>query len=105
MKWEVTCENLETLETRTDIEIYEHNPTVRAIRTLLKENPTGIKMNASDLLAKILEITGTLPKQDKPNTLSREITSNLQIELLKYDGIHYEHKGRTLFFSKPKLEE
>lgn len=105
LKWKVTCENLETLETRTDIDIYERNPTVIAIRTLLKENPTGIKMNASDLLAKIFEITGTLPKQDKPNTLSREITSNLQIELLKYDGIHYEHKGRTLFFSKPKLEE
>lgn len=105
LKWEVVCSDLKILETRTDIEKYEHNPIVITIRRLLKENPTGIKITASDLLKKIFEITGTYPKENKPNTLSREITSNLQFDLLKYDGIHYEHKGRTLFFSIPKVEE
>lgn len=104
-KWEVVCSDLEALETRTDIEIYNSNPTVIAIKKLLKENPTGIKITASDLLEKIFEITGTYPKEDKPNTLSREITSNLQHKLLKYDGIHYEHKARILFFSNPKVEK
>lgn len=104
-KWEVVCNDLEILETRTDIEKYEHNPIVITIRRLLKENTTGVKILSSDLLKKIFEITGTYPKEDKPNTLSREITSNLQFDLLKYDGIHYEHKGRTLFFSIPKVEE
>ena len=104
-KWEVVCSDLEDLEAKTGIDIYERNPIVITIRKLLEENPTGVKTNASDLLKKIFEITGTYPKQDKSNTLSREITNNLQFDLLKYDGIHYEHKGRTLFFSKPKIEE
>ena len=104
-KWEVVCSDLEALEVGTDIGKYESNPTVITIRKLLEENPMGIKILASDLLRKIIEITKTYPKEDKPNTLSREITSNLQFDLLKYDGIHYEHKGRTLFFSKPKIEE
>ena len=104
-KWEVVCSDLEALESRTDTEIYERNPIVMTIKKLLEENSTGIKITASDLLTKIFEITGTYPKEDKPNTLSREITSNLQHKLLKYDGIHYEHKGRILFFSNPKVEE
>ena len=104
-KWEVLCSDLESLETRTDTDIYERNPIVITIKKLLEENPTGVKITASDLLKKIFETTGTYPKADKPNTLSREITSNIQHKLLKYDGIHYEHKGRILFFSKPKVEE
>lgn len=104
-KWEVVCSDLEALETRTGTKIYEHNPIVITIRKLLEENPTGVKINASDLLTKIFETTGTYPKEDKPNTLSREITSNLQYKLLEHDGIHYEHKGRFMFFSKPKVEE
>lgn len=104
-KWEVVCSDLEALESKTDTDIYERNPIVLTIKKLLEENPTGVKITASDLLAKIFEITGTYPKEDKPNTLSREITSNLQHKLLKYDCIHYEHKARILFFSKPKIEE
>lgn len=104
-KWEVVCSSLEALETKTGIESYERNPIVITIRKLIKENPTGVKINASDLLTKIFETTETYPKQDKPNTLSREITSNLRYKLLEYDGIHYEHNGRILFFSKPKVEE
>ena len=104
-KWEVICSDLEAKEAKKDIDIYNSNPTVIAIKKLLEENPTGVKILSSDLLAKIFEITGTYPKEDKPNTLSREITGHLQFDLLKYDGIHYEHKGRTLFFSKPKIEE
>lgn len=104
-KWEVICSDLEAKEAKTSTDIYERNPIVITIRKLLEENPTGVKITASDLLTKILETTGTYPKEDKPNTLSREITSNLQYKLLKYDGIHYEHKARILFFSKPKVEE
>ena len=104
-KWEVVCSDLEARKDMTDIERYNINPIVITIKKLIEENPTGVKINASDLLKKIFEITGTYPKEDKPNTLSREITSNLQYNLLKYDGIHYEHKARILFFSKPKVEE
>lgn len=104
-KWEVVCSDLEARKDMTDIERYNHNPTVIAIKKLLEDKPTGVKILSSDLLMKIFEITGTYPKEDKPNTLSREITGNLQYDLLKYDGIYYEHKGRTLFFSKTKMEE
>ena len=36
---------------------YENNPTIITIKKLLKENTEGIKITASDLLKKILEIT------------------------------------------------
>lgn len=88
---------------------YENNPIVITIKKLLEENPEGIKITASQLLKKVFEVTGNYPKQDKPNTLSREINNNLQFKLLKFDGIYYEKPnenggscGRQLYFSKPK---
>lgn len=91
---------------------YENNPTIITIKKLLKENTEGIKITASDLLKKIFEITGNYPKQDLPQTLSREINANLQFQLLKFDGIYYQEpnknggaSGRKMYFSKPKNEE
>lgn len=90
---------------------YENNPIIIAIKKLLEEQPEGVKITASDLLKKIYEITGSYPKSDKPNTLSREINSNLQFQLLKFDGIHYESPnenggsaGRKMYFAKPKKD-
>lgn len=90
---------------------YENNPIIITIKKLLEEQPEGVKITASDLLKKIYEFTGSYPKSDKPNTLSREINSNLQFLLLKYDGIHYEppnenggSAGRKMYFAKPKKD-
>lgn len=90
---------------------YNNNPIIITIKKLLEEKPEGIKLTASDLLIKIFNETGNYPKQDKPNTLSREINSNLQFQLLKFDGIHYEEPnknggsaGRKMYFSKPKKD-
>lgn len=87
---------------------YENNPIIITIKKLLEEQPEGLKITSSDLLKKIYEITGSYPKSDKPNTLSREINSNLQFQLLKFDGIYYESPnenggsaGRQMYFAKP----
>ena len=88
---------------------YENNPIIMTIKKLLEQKPEGIKITSTDLLKKIFEITGNYPKADKPNTLSREINSNLQFKLLKFDEIYYEppnenggSSGRKMYFSKPK---
>ena len=90
---------------------YERNPIIITIKKLLEENPEGIKITASDLLIEIFNKTGNYPKQDKPNTLSREINSNLRFQLLEFDRIHYEppnenggSAGRKMYFSKPKKD-
>lgn len=90
---------------------YNNNPIIITIKKLLEKNPEGLKLTSSDLLIEIFNTTGNYPKQDKPNTLSREINSNLQFQLLKFDGIHYEppnenggSAGRIMYFSKPKKD-
>ncbi len=106
-KWEVIG-NASDFDKQINKVIYDTNPIIITIKKLLEENPQGLKIKASDLLKKILEITGNYPKQDKPNTLSREINNNLQFQLLEFDGIHYEEPnknggsaGRIMYFSKP----
>lgn len=106
-KWEVIGSGMDFYK-QVDKAVYENNPIIITIKKLLEENPEGLKITASNLLKKIFEITGNYPKQDKPNSLTREINSNLQFQLLEFDGIHYEqpnknggNKGRILFFSKP----
>lgn len=90
---------------------YENNPIIITIKKLLEEQPEGLKITSSDLLIKIYEFTGSYPSSDKPNTLSREIKSNLQFQLLKFDGIYYEppnenggSAGRKMYFAKPKKD-
>lgn len=108
-KWEVIYESKD-LEVKRKKDMYENNPTVVTIKKLVNDNPKGIKITSSDLLKKIVEITGTFPKQQTPQTLSREINTNLQFLLLKYDRIHYSQanknggsSGRTMYFSKPSI--
>lgn len=105
-KWEVIADNIDNM---TEQFLYNLNPIVITIKALLDKNPTGLKITASDLLKEIYEITGSYPKQKKPNALSAEIKKNLQFQLLQYDGIHYEpppknggSAGRNMYFSKPK---
>lgn len=111
-KWEVVCSDLEALETRTDIEIYNSDPVVITIKKLLEEKPKGFEITSKDLREKIFEITKTTPEQPNPQTLTRYINEHLQAKLSKYDGIYYKkpstnggNKGRKMFFSQPKLEE
>ncbi len=109
-RWEVIEDNINFNDIMEELN-YQNNPIVITIKRLLEENPEGIKITASNLLKKIYEITGVFPKQDKANSLSREINDNIQFQLLKYDGIYYEKpnenggkSGRLLHFSKPKKQ-
>lgn len=107
-KWEVVCSDLET---KKDVDIYNANPIVITIKKLLEENPGGLKIKSAELLKKIIETTGTKPKQTTPNALTRYISEKLQYDLLTFDKIHYEppskdggNSGRFMFFSKSKIE-
>lgn len=111
-KWEVVCSDLEALETRTDIEIYNSDPVVITIKKLLEKKSEGFEITSKNLREKIFEITKTIPKQPNPQALTRYINEHLQAKLSKYDGIYYKqpstnggNKGRKMFFSQPKLEE
>ncbi len=86
---------------------YEKNPIVTTIKALLDEHPEGFSMTATELLKAIHSVTGIIPKQNKPQTLSREINENLQFQLWDYDKIYYEASnsnggsaGRKLYFAK-----
>ena len=112
LKWKVTCDDLEVEEDKKDIDIYNGNPIVKTIKKLLEEKSEGLKIQSAELLKKIIETTGTKPKQETPNALTRHINEQLQYDLLAFDGIHYEapskyggNSGRFMFFSKPKKEE
>lgn len=90
---------------------YESNPTVITIKKLLKENTEGVKISSADLIKEIIKTTETRPKQKDAKSLTRHITSELQFDLLEFDGIHYEppnenggSSGRKMFFSKPKKD-
>lgn len=90
---------------------YKTNPIVITINKLLEENPEGVKISSTELLKKIIKTTGTKPKQEKPNVLTRHITNELQFDLLEFDGIYYEPpnengggSGRKMYFSKPKKD-
>lgn len=88
---------------------YRADPIVITINKLLEENPEGIKISSEELYKKIIETTGTKPKQKKPNALTRHISETLQFNLLTFDGIHYEppsknggSSGRKMYFTKLK---
>ena len=111
-KWEVICSDLEALDTRTDIEIYNSDPVVITIKKLLEEKPEGFEIASINLREKIKEITKTEPEQPNAQTLTRYIREQLQAKLSKYDNIYYKppskdggNKGRKMFFSKPKVEK
>lgn len=90
---------------------YKTDPIVITINKLLDENPEGLEISSTELLKKIIEITRTRPRQKDAKSLTRHITSNLQYDLLEFDGIHYEapsqnggSSGRKMFFSRPKKD-
>ena len=106
LKWEVVCSDLEA---KKDTDIYNGNPIVKTIKKLLEEKPEGLKIKSAELLKKIIETTGTKPKQETPNALTRYISEKLQYDLLAFDEIHYEppskdggSSGRFMFFQNLK---
>jgi len=110
LKWEVICDDLEAKEAKADIDIYESNPIVITINKLLEENPEGIKITSTELLEKIIEITGTKPFKTG-SALTKHINSKLKLDLLYFGEIHYEpppenggSSGRNMFFSKIKKD-
>ena len=105
-KWDVVKEHIDLEQQRT-LELYNSNPIVITIKKLLEENSNVIKITASELLKKIIDTTGVLPKGATPNTLTRNINDKLKWQLLVHDNIHYEApnpnggaKGRQLYFSR-----
>jgi len=108
-RWKMLA-NQEELKEKQAISLYNNDPVVITIKELLKENPKGIQITASELLIKITEITGTVPKQGTPATLSRYI-NRLKFKLKEYDKIFFSPAnsnggagGRKLYFSKPSRE-
>lgn len=109
-KWNIVSDfgdfakEIEKLSYRTD-------PIVITINKLLEENPEGIKISSEELYKKIIETTGTKPKQKSPNALTRHLNETLQFDLLEFDEIHYDppsknggSSGRKMYFSKPKKD-
>lgn len=103
--WEVigTQEDLERINKKL---IYENNPIIITINKLLDENPNGLEITSKELYNKILFYTKTKPKPGSPAALTKEV-NKLQMDMLLYDGIHYEPpnangggRGRKLYFCK-----
>lgn len=90
---------------------YGADPIVITINKLLEEKPEGIKISSEELYKKIIDTTGTKPKQKSPNALTKHINKTLQFSLLEFDGIYYEppsknggSSGRKMYFTKPKKD-
>lgn len=106
-KWNVICDSKD-FEREIKKLSYKADPIVITINKMLEESPEGVKISSMELLKKIIETTGAKPKQASTNALTRHITNKLQLDLLEFDGIHYEapngnggSTGRKMFFSKP----
>lgn len=104
-KWEVASASTDIAKYKQQLS-YEKNPIVVTIKKLVEEHPEGVTITATDLLRKIHEITGIIPKQNKAQTLSREINESLQFLLSEFDGIYYEPpkpnggaSGRKMYFA------
>ncbi|MBQ9298114.1 MAG: AAA family ATPase [Clostridia bacterium] len=107
-QWEV----LYNVEERTEEMLYKANPIAITIKKMVSVNPEGYKTTSNDLLKTIKEFTGTNPKQNTPQALTRYINTELQYLLLKYDNIHYTppnknggSNGRKMFFTKVITEQ
>lgn len=98
-KWEIGSQASSYQEYKEQLD-YKNNPIVKTIKTLLNEEPyktEGLRVTASELLERIIDITGVQPRQKTPQVLSREINDNLQFLLWDLDKIYYESgkgKGR-----------
>lgn len=108
-RWKILA-NREELDERQALSLYNNDPVVITIKALLNENPKGIQLTASDLLIQIQKVTGVIPKQSTPATLSRYIKS-LKFQLQKNDNIFFAPAnsnggagGRKLYFSMPSRE-
>lgn len=114
-KWEVASQNTDFESYKSQL-AYNKNPIVTTIKALVHEHPEGFTITATELLKAIHDLTGVMPRQNKPQTLSREINENLQFQLWDFDKIYYEagnknggSSGRKMYFSKDehkkKLED
>ena len=108
-RWKLLA-NQEELKQMHSISLYNNDPVVITIKALLQENPKGIQITSSELLVKITETTGTVPKQGTPATLSRYI-NRLKFKLQENDNIFFSPAnsnggagGRKLYFSMPSRE-
>lgn len=86
-KWKV-IQTQEELQKIQNLYTYENDPVVIALKKLLKENPKGIQLTASELLKEINKITKVEPKQSTPSSLSRHLKS-IQHKLQENDNIFY----------------
>ena len=108
-KWKLIGNSSELLKEQ-NLTLYNNDPVVITIKALLQDNPKGIYITASELLVKISEITGVIPKQSTPATLSKYINT-IKYKLQEYDNIFFAPAnsnggagGRKLYFSIPSRE-
>ena len=109
-KWNIVGD-LESFDREIEKLSYRTDPIVITINKLLDENSEGLEISSAELIKEIIKTTGTKPRQKDAKSLTRHITSELQFDLLEFDGIHYESpnenggsSGRKMFFSKPKKD-
>lgn len=91
-KWELASEASDYQTYKDQLE-YKNNPIVITIKALLDEDEykeKGLRIKASELLERIIDLTGIQPRQKSPQVLSREINENLRFQLWNFDKIYYE---------------
>lgn len=104
---------LEELEREMEKELYSYNPIVITIKKLLEESDNNyILLSSSELYNKVIEITGTRPKEKSPSALTKHMNSKLQYDLLEYDNIHYQApsknggaSGRKMYFCRSNRQK
>lgn len=92
--------------------LYASNPIIITIRKLLaSSSDNSIEISSSELYKKIMEITGSRPREQNAAGLTRTI-NKMQYDILEYDGIYYSppptnggSNGRKMFFSIPDSED
>lgn len=91
-KWEVASQASDYEDYKKQLD-YKNNPIVKTLNAFLSEEPyksEGLRLTASELLERIKDITGIIPRQKSPQVLSREINEHLQYDLWDFDRIYYE---------------
>lgn len=100
------------LEKIKEKRLYGSNPIIRTVRKLLADSDSNaIEITSTELYKKIIEVTGTRPKEKDAKGITRTL-NKMQFDMLEYDGIYFSPpppnggaNGRKMYLSIPKSEE
>lgn len=110
-EWDIKG-TIEDIRKEREKELYYANPIFITIRKLLEDSLNNtVCIKSSDLLKKIIEITGTIPKEKTPASLTKSI-NKMEYELLMYDNIYYKApsknggaSGRNMYFCRSNRQK